>query len=329
MNTDSKRRNTLGMSVGAGLGIGLLGALALAVRFGWRHSFLRSHIPDAISPAVFATRVINTSSGEIVYHTSDNKNERPLLFLHGVFPGASSFEWSKVYPFFAQRHHVLVPDLIGFGESQRPCPAITAAAQVHALSQFLDKTAEGYPTTIIASGMSANLALLLSAFYPQKVARLLLWMPLFAIHKMPALAQYHRLAYFPSLARLAYRRHFSTESTIKQWLLDSGFSLEDPSLMEAVAVLSSTAQQYGSEHAFLAQSTARFWQGMRSQLSLIEAPVTLMMKKEAARFTEEALLHLRSFVTQFTLVEIETTSSLAPLTDPSTMIGALAQQIPI
>lgn len=324
-NRALKKRNALGVGVGAGLGVGLLGALALAMRFGWRHSFSRSKIPDAISPAIFATRVANTAAGEIVYHTSGNIGENPLVFLHGIFPGASSFEWSKIYPAFAHHHHVLVPDLIGFGESQRPYPAISATAQVDSLAQFLDATTGGHPVTIVASGLSANLALLLAASYPKKIVRLLFWMPLLAIQKMPVLAMHQRLACFPLLARIAYQKHLSAEPTIKDWLLNSGFSAEDPSLFEATTALTSMAQQYGSEHAFLAQSTAKYWRGMRSKLSLIQTPVTLLIKKESKHCAEDAFLNLRPFVTRFALEEIETTSSLAPLTDSRIVIEALGQ----
>lgn len=321
----SKKYTPLGMGLGAGLGVGLVGALALAFRFGWRRSFAQQQIPDAISPAVFATRVLNTSSGEIVYHTAGNNREEPLLFLHGVFPGASSFEWSKVYPAFAPKYHVLVPDLIGFGESQRPTPPITAMAHVHALAQFLDTTTGGKPVTLVASGLSANLALLLGAYHPTKIARLLLWMPLLAIQKIPSLTFPRHLMWFPSLARIAYRRYFSTESTIKEWLLNSGFSERDPTLSEAIEVLTSTAQQYGSEHAFLAQNTPYFWRNVR--FSSIEPPVTLLFHQGVNGLTEQALLDLRPLVNRPTITNVETTSLLAPLTDPSLMIEVLVNSL--
>ena len=138
MSEESQNAPGRRKALGVGLGAGLLGAVALAVRYGWRNT-LRSIIPDAISPAVFATRVADTSAGEIVYHTADSQIPgQPLLFLHGVFPGASSFEWSKIYPLFAEEWRVLVPDLIGFGESQRPEPAPSAEEQVRFLAEFLD-----------------------------------------------------------------------------------------------------------------------------------------------------------------------------------------------
>lgn len=43
-----------------------------------------------------------------------------VLLLHGIYAGASGYEWRKLAPLLAQRHRVLVPDLIGFGISDRP-----------------------------------------------------------------------------------------------------------------------------------------------------------------------------------------------------------------
>ena len=317
------------MSVGAGLGVGLLGALLLALRSGWKNP-LRSPLSEAISPAVFATRVLNTSSGEIVYHTSGEGE--PLLFLHGVFPGASSFEWSKVYPHFAPNYQVLVPDLIGFGESQRPRPAISAHAQTRSLAEFLEATTKGKPVTIIASGLSANLALLLSASYPNKVVRLLLWMPLLAIKgtKSPfPLAGTYSLSWFPPLARLVYHRQLSTEASIRNWLIRSHFPSEDPSFEEILTVLTSTAQQYGTEHAFLAQSSRKFWRSLPARLTTITAPIALLVAQESNRQTTETITSLRPLAHRFSITEVESPGFLAPLANPSSLITAIEREVGI
>lgn len=312
------------MSIGAGFGMGLLGALALAVRFGWKHQ-LRRPLSDAISPPVFATRLANTSSGEIVYHTSGTGES--VLFLHGVFPGASSFEWSKVYPYFASHYQVLVPDLIGFGESQRPRMPLSAGAQICSLAEFLRSTAPGKAVTLVSSGLSANLALLLAARYPHLVNRLILCMPCLALKGVSTFRSFHRLSWFPRLARIAYRRQWSTEHDIKQWLLRSGFNLDDPSLEEVVTVLTSTAQQYGAEHAFLAQSSRTFWRKLSSQLTSLHLPIALLLTKDSERLTNESITALRPYATRFSMSEMETESFLPPLTNPELMITALKKEL--
>ena len=368
-----KQSRHVGMTVGAGLGVGLLSAVVLALRFGWKNR-LSSHLPDTISPAVFATRVIDTTVGEIVYHTSGNGE--PLLFLHGVFPGASSFEWSKIYPHFAATHHVLVPDLIGFGESQRPRIAISAEEQVCSLVEFLNATTNK-PATVIASGLSSNIALLLAVQHPEKVARILLWMPLLAFSKNNFPGAYHRLTWFPSLARIVYDRQWSTPAFIKNWLLRSGFSTDDDELEEALTVFVSTAQQYGAEHALLAQSSPKFWRTLRARFlkpafklaetdkgqgadgthelsglnvrdalntgatkpvaasvdcgnrfSALTVPIALLAARGSERLTAEAIAVLRPLVSRFSITEVETQGSLAPLADPTVMTNAIAREIP-
>jgi len=314
-------------ALGVGLGAGLLGAVALALRYGWWGT-LRRIIPDAISPAVFATRVAGTSVGEIVYHTADLPVPAPpLLFLHGVFPGASSFEWSRIYTGFAQTHKVLVPDLIGFGESQRPSSPLTAEEQVRSLAEFLGEAAPGQPAVIVASGLSANLALLFAARYPEKVPRLLLWMPDIALGRANPSRGWHRLGWFPRLARLVYRHQLSTESFLRGWLQRSGYAPEAPGFEESLSVISSTAQQYGAEHAFLALSSRSYWRDLRTGLRNLAPSVTLLLAKGAERDSLEALADLRPLIQRFSVTEVEALGPLAPLSRPEAVGAAIAQEL--
>jgi pimeloyl-ACP methyl ester carboxylesterase len=320
-NPSSKRK-----AFGVGLGAGLLGAVALALRYGWR-STLRGIIPDAISPAVFATRVAETSVGEIVYHTADCALPGPpLLFLHGVFPGASSFEWSKIYPRFASAWRVLVPDMIGFGESQRPHPALTAEEQVRSLFEFLEATSVNDPLIIIASGLSANIALLFASRYPEKTARLILWMPDVALGKANPSRGWHRLAWFPRMAGLVYRYQLSTESFLRSWLLRSGYP-EGPGLEESLSVITSTAQQYGAEHAFLAQSSKAYWRGLRTGLRNLSSSVSVLLAVGSDKDSSAAISDLRPLVGRFSIVEVASQGALAPIVESDVIAAAIEQEL--
>lgn len=322
-------QNTTGhrKALGVGLGAGLLGAVALAMRYGWRKT-LRGIIPDAISPAVFATRVADTSSGEIVYHTADSQFPGPpLLFLHGVFPGASSFEWSKIYPRFADSWRVLVPDMIGFGESQRPAPAITAEEQVRSLAEFLDQTVPGESAVIVASGLTANIALLFAARFPEKTTRLILWMPDVALGKANPSREWHRLGWFPRMARLVYRYQLATDSFLRAWLLRSGFTHEAAGLEECLSVITSTAQQYGAEHAFLAESSKPYWRSLRTGLRHLSSPVTMLLAGGSGKDSSSAIADLRPLVNRFSIVEVTAQGALAPLAEPDAVAAAIAREL--
>ena len=43
-----------------------------------------------------------------------------VLLLHGVYAGARGYEWREITPLLAKAHRVRVPDLLGFGTSDRP-----------------------------------------------------------------------------------------------------------------------------------------------------------------------------------------------------------------
>ena len=120
--------------IGAGVG---LGALLLALKYAIRRP-TKQPVPETISPAIFSTKVQRTSHGQIVYHESGSG--QPLIFIHALCLGASSYEWSKVYPEFAAGYRVLAPDLIGFGESERPDTRMQAADHVRALADFIRAT---------------------------------------------------------------------------------------------------------------------------------------------------------------------------------------------
>jgi 3-oxoadipate enol-lactonase len=57
-------------------------------------------------------------SGEIRLHFEDRGQGEPLLLIHGL--GSSSRDWENQMPVFAERHRVIVPDLRGHGQSDRP-----------------------------------------------------------------------------------------------------------------------------------------------------------------------------------------------------------------
>jgi len=160
---------------GMGLGAGLLGAIALTARYAFK-TRKSAKIPETISPAIFATRVFYTAKGQLVYHESGKGD--PLVFIHGIYSGASSFEWSRVYPHFADRFQVLAPDLLGFGESARPSHPCGVYEQVEILAEFVRAKSADLSCIIVASGMGAGFAVLLAERHPELVRRLVLVMPI-------------------------------------------------------------------------------------------------------------------------------------------------------
>jgi pimeloyl-ACP methyl ester carboxylesterase len=217
--------------------------------------------------------------------------------------------------------------MVGFGESQRPDPAPSAEEQVRSLAEFLDAVVPGEQAVIVASGLSSNIALLLSARHPAKVSRLILWMPDIALGKANPSRGWHRLAWFPRLAKLVYRHQLSAETFLRPWMLRSGFTTEDPSLEESLSVIASTAQQYGAEHSFLAQCSKSYWRGLRAGLAGLDAPVTMLLATGSDRDSSEAISDLRPIVRRFSIGEVVVRGILAPLAEPEAVSRALAGEL--
>src|SRR3712207_203525 len=87
----------------------------------------------------FVRRRIPTPAGEMAYYEAGAG--RPLVFLHGIGGGASAWTWSKVAPAFAAGYRVIVPDWVGWGESEHPRRLLLFedyVAQLEALLGHLD-----------------------------------------------------------------------------------------------------------------------------------------------------------------------------------------------
>lgn len=310
-------------ALGVGIGVGLVGAVALALRYGIKRA-ARQPIPDDISPAIFATRVVQTRHGEMIYHVSGAG--APLVFLHGVFLGASSYEWSKVYPAFAADHEVIVPDLIGFGESERPDTPMHADDYAASIADFLHAVAPNGDAVVIASGLTAGIALLLAASHPETVTRLILLLPtgLREAGNWRAMGM-QALSGLPGINRFVYRNYLARISFIRAWL--SKFALANPTRLtdEMVNILSTCAHQYGAEHAILGFLRGRLAFDIDERLSEVKLPVHVLWPEKAHGFSPETGRALCGRLERASFDIIPDTGVLAALESPEQVGNAIGQ----
>lgn len=102
-----------------------------------------------------------------------------LVLIHGIYPGASSFEYRKVFDRLAERYRVFALDLLGFGLSGRPAVDYTPAMYVELIEDFLRQVvgANDHPVSIIAPGMSAAFVIHAAARAPEYFSGLALIEP--------------------------------------------------------------------------------------------------------------------------------------------------------
>lgn len=312
-------------ALGIGIGVGVVGALALALRYASRRG-THEPIPDGISPAIFATRVARTNFGEMIYHVSGSGD--PVVFLHGVFLGASSYEWSKVYPQFAMDHEVIVPDLIGFGESERPSAVMDARDYSEALAEFLREVCPGRKPVLVASGLTAGISLLLAARHPELVGRMVLFLPTGLKESgnwraMGMLA----LTGIPGVRRFVYRNYLARPPFIRGWL--TRFALADPASLteEMVSIFSTCAQQYGAEHAILGFLRGRLAFDIDRRLSEVPVAVHILWPDRAVGFPGTGGEAICRRLRRGSLEVLVGCGILAALENPELMEGAIRRAL--
>jgi pimeloyl-ACP methyl ester carboxylesterase len=115
-----------------------------------------SHAPLPTN-ALGGTRLPWTWRGHEIFMTQAGTG--PLVVLvHGIYAGASSYEFRRLFPLLAQRHRVVAFDLLGCGLSDKPRRAYDADLFV---DQIVDALAvvDGGPATVVGSSLGAAFAI--------------------------------------------------------------------------------------------------------------------------------------------------------------------------
>ena len=83
----------------------------------------------------------------------------PLLLLHDLTAGSSSYEFCKIIDELAEKHEVYAVDLLGYGLSDKPNITYTSYLYVQSIIDFI-KNVIGKKTDILATGDSSSIAVM-------------------------------------------------------------------------------------------------------------------------------------------------------------------------
>jgi pimeloyl-ACP methyl ester carboxylesterase len=101
----------------------------------------------------------------------------PLLLLHGLHPGASSYEWRHNVDDLAQYHTVYALDLLGFGRSDRPALRYTPSLYQAFLADVMSRLI-GERCAVVASALAASHVIALAARDSRQIGALTLIAPM-------------------------------------------------------------------------------------------------------------------------------------------------------
>jgi pimeloyl-ACP methyl ester carboxylesterase len=94
----------------------------------------------------------------------------PIVLVHGIHPGASSYEYRKLFPLLAERHRVFAFDLLGCGLSDRPNLGYSADLFTELVIDALAEAGGGQPVTVVGTSLGAAFAIRAGARASRRVA---------------------------------------------------------------------------------------------------------------------------------------------------------------
>ncbi|SRR5579883_2654796 len=243
-------------------------------------------------PPGIGQQVVETSLGLMVYYTPvgqpwslPSAGAPPLLFLHSFGGGASGFEWSQVYPAFLQSHRVLVPDLVGWGQSAHPRRDYQVIDYLTTLGEFITQTVTE-PAIVVASSLTGAIAVRLAIQQPTLIKALFLITPSgFADFGQDAGRRLPlQVIGTPLLDQLIYTLGATTEVSVRNFLERFLFAQPDRVSPAMVAAYLESARQPNAQYAALAFLRGDLYFDLARYLPQLTTP-TEFLWGEQAQFT--------------------------------------------
>lgn len=222
--------------------------------------------------------------GRVFYKASGPANAGPpLVFIHGVGAGASSFMWRKNFDDLAQDFRVYAIDLLGFGFSDKPAVAsYSADLYVELITDFI-REVSGYPANVVASSLGAAYAIRVADEHPELIKGMILNSPAGAdaLTRRPGIAgaAFYGLLQSPVLGTSFYNV-MASERSIRDYARDQLFYDHRRVTNRLVTNLYATSHQPGAQHAIAAFLSGYLNTDTQSPFARLTQPVVLVWGKQ-------------------------------------------------
>jgi len=222
--------------------------------------------------------------GRVFYKESGTENGGyPVVFVHGIAAGASSFMWRKNFDALAAEFRVLAFDFLGFGFSDKPATvAYSADLYVELISDFIREVAGG-KVNIVASSLGASYAVRVADEHPGLVNALILNSPTGheALSARPGMtgAAFYGLLQSPVLGTSFYNV-MASERSIRDYARKTLFYDYRRVTDRLVAHLYATSHQPGAQYAIAAFLSGYLNTDMTLAFSRLSQGVVLVWGKQ-------------------------------------------------
>lgn len=138
-----------------------------------------------------------TIDGNKIRFLESGDSKDVLLLIHGI--GASAERWLNVLPYFEKHYKVIMPDIIGFGHSDKPLVDYTPSFFVDFLKKFIEELDLNLPI-LAGSSLGGQITSEFASVYSDRIKRLILVSPAGVMKQStPALDAYIMAALYPNL----------------------------------------------------------------------------------------------------------------------------------
>jgi pimeloyl-ACP methyl ester carboxylesterase len=272
----SKLGNLWKTMIAGGAGMAALAAMNAAIR-------KNASDPDD-SALGGEARFVDWKHGRIFYRTAGTGNSGPpLVFIHGIGAGSSSFMWRKNFDVLAQDFRVYAVDLLGFGFSEKPSTApYSADLYVELITDFI-REETGYPANIVASSLSAAYAIRVADEHPELIKSMVLNAPTGAdkLNTRPGMAgaAFYGLLQSPVLGTSFYNV-MASERSIRDYSCKHLFYDHRRVTNRVVANFYDASHQQGAQHAIAAFLSGYLNTDTLAAFSRLTQPVMLVWGKQ-------------------------------------------------
>lgn len=229
-------------------------------------------------------RFFDWKHGRIFYKTAGSGQAGvPLIFIHGVGAGSSSFMWRKNFDVLALDFRVYAMDLLGFGFSDKPSTApYSADLYVEQITDFI-REVTGSPVNIVASSLGAAYAIRVADEHPELIKAMVLNAPT-GVDKLstrPGMsgAAFYGLLQSPVLGTSFYNV-MASERSIRDYSRKHLFYDHRRVTNRVVANFYATSHQPGAQHAIAAFLSGYLNTDTRAAFSRLKQRVLLVWGKQ-------------------------------------------------
>lgn len=264
---------------------GMLAAVAVVLRYFWKTPQpLRNNLPGE-------PRIYRWKYGHIFYKVAGAADAPPLVLFHAPGIGASSYEMRHLIEKLERQYRVYVPDLIGFGLSDRPRLDYSAEIYVQLYQDFVaDVIAQ--PAILLGSGLSGKYILAVASGRPDLCRRIILLSPVTLLVERKLLPVWLVSLLLNPYAGFVLYSLFTMPVILRKivaWSYgNSGVQISSDEFASVFA----NAHQFGAEHAVLAWLAGKLDLDALPRLERISQPVLTIQEHHAQKVIPNNSAHL-------------------------------------